>query len=219
MEPFAKTEFEKCLEQLILETPAPGKHCARNAFRHLEKASQLADYDQEMAAFRAITAEEEAASAVFHALRRHKYDGWQKLNARDHRQKNGVIPFCLAIQKVLEECDKDWELEPQLTFDLDAKKIGVRFNPKKMLNTEHDTATFDPPLEFSLRSNSVLHDFSKQLEYVAVKQQADSFAAHLRERANRRNSLLYASAQGVPTVRLNKFLLRQRERVGDIPVD
>lgn len=39
------------LSELILETRAPGKDCARNAFRHLGRAWSLAQRDPEMAAF------------------------------------------------------------------------------------------------------------------------------------------------------------------------
>ena len=67
---FEKTEFEKQVEGLFLKTLAPGKNCARNAFRHIASAFDLAERAPEMAAFQAITAEEEAATAVFHAIRR-----------------------------------------------------------------------------------------------------------------------------------------------------
>lgn len=40
------------------------RHCSRSAFVHLRKAWRLHGVDDEMSAFRAITAEEEAATAL-----------------------------------------------------------------------------------------------------------------------------------------------------------
>jgi hypothetical protein len=117
-----KTPFEKDLEELVLKTPAPGKHCARNAIRHIECAWALAELDPEMAAFRAITAEEESATAVFHAIRRRKYIGSEKLNPHDHVQKNALFPFFSAIAELLEQADKQPRTSPRDTLGQKAKE-------------------------------------------------------------------------------------------------
>jgi hypothetical protein len=70
---FVESEFDQHLVDMLLTTAAPGQYAARNAVRHLDKAGEIAEIDPMMAAFRAITAEEEAATAVFHALRRQGY--------------------------------------------------------------------------------------------------------------------------------------------------
>ena len=74
-----KEKFGDLIEELVEEYPSPGKHAARSAFRHIKKAWEIKDIDKEMAAFRAITAEEESATAVFHSVMRRKYKNAQNL--------------------------------------------------------------------------------------------------------------------------------------------
>ena len=71
--------------------------CARSAVRHLSNAWQLRDLDLGMALFRCLTAEEEAATAVFLALKSRQYEGASRLNHRNHRDKTAVIPFFRAV--------------------------------------------------------------------------------------------------------------------------
>lgn len=212
MEIFDKTEAENDLEELILKTPAPGKHCARSALRHIEKAWILAKLDKEMAAFRAITAEEESAAAIFHAIQRRKYIGSEKLNPHDHLQKNALTPFFTAIAELLEQPNKEWEFHPHLILDKKQNKprLRVRYNVSKLIPGKQ-YALPDPPLNFSITQDDAPYDFSSQLENIAKSKQVSSILKHLKERANQRNRLLYASAQGVPRLpALNNFLLKKR---------
>ena len=55
--------------------------CARSAVRHLSRAWRLRDLDLGMALFRCLTAEEEAATAVFLALKSRQYEGASRLYA------------------------------------------------------------------------------------------------------------------------------------------
>lgn len=52
---------ERAIGELILERPALGKHAARHATSHIQKAELIKPVDPEMALLRAITGEEEAA--------------------------------------------------------------------------------------------------------------------------------------------------------------
>jgi len=51
-----------------------------------------------MAAFRVITAEEEVATAIFHALVRRKYVGANQIDPRNHVHKAAVAPFFEAVE-------------------------------------------------------------------------------------------------------------------------
>ena len=64
--------FMRRVREGVGASAAPGKHAARNAIRHLEQAFAVKDIDPEGAIFHAITAEEEVATAIFHALVRHE---------------------------------------------------------------------------------------------------------------------------------------------------
>ncbi|MDP8233351.1 MAG: hypothetical protein P9M06_00910 [Candidatus Saelkia tenebricola] len=64
------TEFSKNILSLIPTTNIPGRHSARNAIAMMEKTYTLIEIDPEMAAFRAITSAEEAATAIIHSLKK-----------------------------------------------------------------------------------------------------------------------------------------------------
>jgi hypothetical protein len=91
------TDYQKAVQELIKERPSPGRHAAFNALRHISKAWDLRNLDREMAVFRSFCAEEEAATAIFHALRRLRYPGAERLKHRDHVQKAAVMPFLWMV--------------------------------------------------------------------------------------------------------------------------
>jgi hypothetical protein len=207
---FKKTKLEQHLEELFLETPAPGKHCARNAFRHLQGAFALARRAPEMAALQAITAEEEAASAVIHAIRRHKYIGSEQLNPRDHKQKNALYPFFSAIQAVLGNAEQELELRTRLIVE--GKRLQIIFKANNIPGDK--VARFIPPLHFNISLGDVLHDFANELAGIAALKGAGSIKKYVEQRANKRNQILYASAGGIPWVTdLKGFLSAQRSHV------
>jgi hypothetical protein len=74
----AQATIEKCIEMLA----GRPRHCGRSAFRHLRKAWMLYPIDREMALFRAITAEEEAATALILAMKQRRYPGAELLDYR-----------------------------------------------------------------------------------------------------------------------------------------
>lgn len=100
--------FEEKVIEHILKSSAPGKHAARSALRHLERAWKLADEMPELAIFSAITAEEESATALFHVLKKHSYDGAELLNGRSHLHKIALHPFMLAVGKLFTEVLKQY---------------------------------------------------------------------------------------------------------------
>lgn len=196
-------------------TPAPGKHCARSALRHLEKASLIAELDPEMAVFRGITAEEEAASAVFHAVRRHHYVGAAKLNPRDHLQKNALGPFCAAVAELFAVADRTLALRPQVFIEGEdeGRRLQIQFHTAG-IGIGDGLASPRPPLHFAVSEEpGALHDFGEQLQAIASAAGAHNILAHIRKRANARNEVLYASAAGIPSVTLGNFLEQQRTKV------
>src|SRR5437762_14165480 len=101
---------------MLERTALPGRPAAKSAVRHIDKAYALADLDPDMAAFRAITAEEEAGTALFHSLKRHRYPGSAVLKPRDHLHKNAVAPFCTAVARLFALADQEFGLRPQRTI-------------------------------------------------------------------------------------------------------
>lgn len=69
------------------------------AFIHLSLAHRLKDIDPAMSIFRAITAEEEAATGLLRALQARGYAAPGELLPKDHLQKAAVYPYLRAIAK------------------------------------------------------------------------------------------------------------------------
>ncbi len=207
------TELQTEVSKLILGTPAPGKHCARNAIRHIEKAWEIRELDREMAAFRAITGEEESVTAIFHSLKRHRYPGADGLNTRNHVHKAAVFPFFRCISEVLDLINQ-MDLEPKIELRKkeNPKRMRVRLTIKGPDNLPQWVYP-EPPLHYAVRFNERIHDFSEQLKNLASKKNARDILSHIKSEANRRNRLLYATTEGIPSVSrpIGGYLLRRRD--------
>ena len=59
-----------------------------------------------MAVFRAITAEEEAATAIFLALKEHGYENADKIKFKKHPYKQALEPFLRSIGKFADKWSK-----------------------------------------------------------------------------------------------------------------
>lgn len=206
-------EVQKEVSKLILHTPAPGKHSARSAIMHITKAWQIRDADREMAVFRAITAEEESVTAIFHALKRRKYEGAEKLNPRDHIHKAAVFPFFIAVSQVLDEAN---QMGLQPTIELRKHNESARFLVRLTVPTPDGKQSWaypEPPLHYTVSMDGQLHDFSDQLSKLANEKNRKSINDHVRAPANKRNQILYASSGGIPAIEhsLDSYLLRRRD--------
>jgi len=212
---FKPSKQEELFLELIQGTPAPGKHCARNARFHLERAYRLMEVEPTMAAFCALTAEEEAANAIFHSLRRNRYQGWEKISPRDHKFKVALYPFITAVADLLQRTADTLRLEPQLFLDAD-KRWMLRFRlPQEIARPGKEIAT-TAPLEFNVIRNGRLYDFGAELEQLA-KAQKKPIENHVRKLADVRNELLYANEAGVPRVlECERLVELQRKRVENL---
>jgi hypothetical protein len=217
--PAGLSSNENAVIQFILAgVPAPVRHAVRNAVHNLGMSEKLAAIDLNMAAFRAITAEEEAATALFHSLKRRGYANSQRLRLRDHRFKNAVAPFLDGVRTALAQAEQLGTLIVQL-------KIPAPNHSKNQPWIEIWTPqvpvgrrlTPIPPLGFNMSVNDELHDFREEFQKITNSRGIDTVEQYVRERANQRNRLLYASGDGIPRVEsLNNFLASQRKRVFQI---
>lgn len=203
---FPISDFDTVLADTIPLMKPPGKWAAFNSIRHLNRAWKLKDHDLEMAVFRAITAEEEAATALFHSLKRHHYNSSDRLKTRDHVHKNAVIPFMDAVSRVFARF-QDVVPETEFLFDeeVNPPAIQIRF---RLPSTSGEINVWGypiPPLNFSLREQKGdqehrIADFEAEIQQIAKEANAKTIIDHLRERANTRNRLLYAASTGYPGV-------------------
>jgi len=58
----------------------------------------------------------------------------------------------------------------------------------------------DPPLDFNLDVDGKRHNFRPEIDALLEEKSVAKFAALVKERANQRNRLLYAAAQGIPHI-------------------
>lgn len=199
---------------LIEKAPAPGKHAARNAVFHIERAYALQGIDPEIALFRSITAEEEAARAIFDALQRRDYPNARRLNWQDHRHKAAVVPFLRAVADLIA---KAGFAEPEIVFEKEEGQdvLRVRIKVPNPVGSGFVWLYPQPPLDFNLEIEGKRHDFRPEIEALLAAARVAEFTKFVRDRANERNRLLYATAQGLPTVvgNLKKVLDEARGRV------
>ncbi|MCG7364202.1 hypothetical protein MHZ93_23365 [Roseomonas sp. ACRSG] len=214
------TDFHKGLEECVGKLNGRVKHCGRSAFHHIRRAWVLHGIDNEMSAFRAITAEEEAASALILSLQQKQYPGARGLNFRAHLHKAALTPFFAAVAKVLsltEFAKPTVRLSPdvdppRVSFFVDMSRMGMRV-PEPLF------AEPDEPLNFLIRldskdSSSGVHMFEEQLQEVTQGSSLDEIVSYLKAEANLRNELLYASDTGIPAANFTKsFLLERLRRV------
>jgi hypothetical protein len=179
---------------------------AVHAVRHLRRAWKLKDTDREMALFRAITGEEEAATALLTSLRRIDYRGARLLNPKRHAIKAGVWPMLIAANNFL-------AASSALTGQLSVEGTGLAARLRSAFKIPEAIAQalglpdgrmhfMQPvfPLEFTIRRDNELAHFSSELVDSALHAGDDSPEAMIRRRADFRNRLLYADARGIPEV-------------------
>jgi len=163
-----------------------------------------------MAVLRCITAEEEAATALFRALRRRKYLRAETLNAHNHLHKNAVTPFFEAIERTFGAVVKAM---PDVQFFVDLKgrrpRLALRQRIVDAVTGEDFWAYPQPPLNFLLQSGAVgrpeqKENFLDGILQIVREAKADSVRDYLRQRANDRNCVLYATKGGYYEVKLHR---------------
>lgn len=156
-------------------------------------AWEIRELDPEMAAFHAITAEEEAATAIFHAVRRRRYPGAERLNQRNHAHKAATRPFFISVAKVLRTLPENG-ITTQLV--LDENVTPPEFSVRVIRGSE--AFTLVPPLHFTASVEERVHDFAEEIAELANATHAKSVERYIQALANRRNCLLYAAPNGLP---------------------
>ncbi|WP_137866785.1 hypothetical protein [Sphingopyxis sp. FD7] len=195
--------------------PARVRHSGRNAFNHLRKSWELHPVDAEMSYFRALTAEEEAASALILALRQQRYPGAKRLDPQIHAHKAAVWVILEAI--VRGYTDKKMP-RPQISIGKEGRpriRIDVDIGP--MIDSDgpywvHSPDPFHTVIHSDEKGPFELHRWAKELAQIAGPNK--SIMRYVRELANNRNRVLYANEKGVPSIIFpDELILERLERV------
>lgn len=211
--------FEPGLVQASERFPKRVRFRAQNALEHTNKALTLFAIDREMASFRAITGEEEAAAALFAALQNQRYPNAELLRLRDHDHKAAVLPFVFAVRNTLGNGlnvrvtldPKKPRLDvhfPLSNFGIEIPEIGpVALTPVEPLDLQAmipgEPGKPDQPNEFARELSSI----AKGANFSAIREL-------VRTTANSRNTLLYASDSGLPASKATETdILRRKKHV------
>lgn len=211
------TEHDLFVEERLGHLKGRVKHCFRSAYSHLKKSWLLHHVDNEMSAFRAITAEEEAATGFILALKQLKYPGAKQLNYQSHSQKMAVFNIIQAVHKFLTEMNviagnfsmnKVGQPRIMITIDV-SKQMGL---------SEPFYIQPDNPLNFSVvsedKNGKPISAFTAKIHQIYQGTNFKDFDRYLDSEANRRNSLLYATNDGIPSVEFeDSFIISRLTRV------
>ena len=192
-----KEKFDKELLDSIKEkAKGQSKNCIFNAVHHLEMAHKIKNIDPEMACFRCITAEEEAASAIFLILKEHQYDNAKKIRHMNHNYKQALNDFIISVVDFLnsQALDKNFPFKNNISLVFNHNtglvELNIYFKNKPL------TATPKPPLDFSITINDQPYHFENELKKLASHKNVKKLEDAISEKANFRILLLYASSQG-----------------------
>lgn len=176
-----------------------GRHSIRGGLNHLRKAHALRGIDEEMALFRLITAEEEAVAGVFYALKFRQYENATRLNPYNHAHKSAATPFLQMLGLFFDEF-WDQKNAPFMRIIEEGGGQQLRTAFKTTLAGKEKFAHPVPPLNFSVSSNGEYPSFEKQMKKILTDQNQSDIIKFVNERANLRNKILYANADGFPNI-------------------
>lgn len=204
--------FHRLLPEAIRRLPPEVRYRAENALDGFARAKALLSIDREMGSFRAITAAEEAASALIRSLQLREYPGADLVDLRRHPHK-AAVPFFLSA--VRHEIAGDKEIELTVRFSVDPPNLTVSLPLRQFVNLPDDLANIhvelaDPLGIIGSRPGVAESDFfDAAVQRVAGSRKVDKLIA---SEANARNRILYAHDGGLPRSQATLQAIEQRER-------
>jgi hypothetical protein len=202
------TEADKSLLEIISGFKGAGLFFARSAVRHINRAYKIVDLDPEMAVLRLITAEEEAASAIFSSLQRRRYAQASDLNKKSHTQKMGFYAF---LKTFFIFCKKFPELEkynPRVLIDKSNKEVFLEFDTP----VNGVSAKPVPPLNFSISTQGGIYDFIPSFKEFCSKNNVNGMRRYVEDMMSIRSAALYAKEDSLPQISMNKELYMKEKK-------
>ncbi len=208
---------KKCIALMNAAPLTHATHCFRSALYQLEQAESLREVDPAMAIFRAITAEEEAASGVMRCLIEMKYPAADGLNPHDHAHKHAVFPFMKVLELFFGQTLSNHFTKYNLHIKEEDETTRLTLALSMMIGGEAQLAYPIPPLNFGVTNADTGEavDYSFQINQLVAAKGAASVKAFLKKEANLRNEILYAAPDGYPKISSVDvgFLVERRTRV------
>ncbi|MEQ2356444.1 hypothetical protein [Pseudoalteromonas piscicida] len=195
-------EFQNKVLDVSSKTKGHAGYSAKSSIQHLNRAFVLAKTMPEVSAFLAITAEEEASTALFLALKSKRYSSSKKLKQRDHKHKGGVYPFLSLMGETLNILKH--ELPIEVTFRIPHDADNELLKTCMLISKSDGNNTYlypDPPLNLvCVDPSGKAKNYLRGVKDVAQEKGITSIFEHIKEVANIRNRMLYASDNAIPRV-------------------
>ena len=189
----------ECRELLEASPSRPSRHCLRSALHHLECAQKIVEIDKAMAAFRALTAEEEAATGIMHCLKERGYKNAELLKIKNHVHKNAISPFLDVLGLFFAETINAHVNKPGLEMHGEGAERRLMIYIPVQQGEENQALFPIPPLNFLIRgTDGKSPSFRTQIDTLVAHRGAKDILKHLQNLANERNKLLYAGPDGYP---------------------
>ena len=195
--------LEDGLQRIGPKLPGAVRYRLENCLNHFSKAFEILDIDRAMASFRAITGEEEAATALMRAIQFRQYPNARSFSARNHVHKAAVGACITAIGLDMRQALQRF----QLTFNFDVPRIdiSVPIATFGVVMPEGEEYFLHPAEPLSIvhtkpgkeRSNL----FEDNLVNLAEQTRFENIKKLVASQANARNTLLYAGDSSLPTSR------------------
>ena len=212
---FPYSKFELNLIEAARRLAGHPRHAAANAIRGLRLAWQVAPLDQEMAFFRALTAQEEDATALMVALRQRGYPNAKALHYRDHVHKAAVPAFLRVLNGMFAELRFP---APLVKIDLDSPipRLNVHIPSERLGMDAGYHLTPDQPLNIVMgqrvgKGPPDSTGFEDAFKKLASINGQSGILAYLEKEANIRNPLLYSTSEGIAVVKNVDAELRARK--------
>jgi hypothetical protein len=212
---FPFSEYARLLEKSFSRFDGRLKYSAKNAFQNLRLSWRLRSVDPSMSAFRAITAEEEAATALLFVLRKKQYPHCDRINYHKHDHKAAVFVLIQTVSRIFARLN----YSPQVYLvDIDTQpKIRIQLDINEMagiMSAEPAYAEPLDPLDFSLTDQNGRQILVDEFAEFCGENGFAKMVDYLRQEANLRNRLLYASDSGIPSVNItDEFIQHRKDRV------
>jgi hypothetical protein len=179
------------------------KEAMRSAVDHLRRAEPLFASDVEMAVFRCITAIEEAASSLMLLMKEKAYPRADELRRTDHLFKNAMLPFLRILHGRAVRVASEQKFHIELVVNRHIQQpLGIAVVVQDP-NGSSSSFPINPPLALLLADDGLGIDKALDIDAFIRKEGASSVSSYLRQEANLRNKLLYASPAGIPRLTID----------------
>jgi hypothetical protein len=185
---------------MVSKTPKNNRASIKHAWLNIDKARAICGIDNEMAAFRAITAEEEASTAIIRELKAIGYKNSKLLKPWNHNHKSGIWHLLTVVSAFMHDSGASNIMRFKVSEGVGELKGKLILSFPSLIPNDSRWVNPMPPLNMSITNEGKQVAFQKQSKELANINSANKLLKLIESEANIRNQLIYASPEGIPFV-------------------